>query len=77
MAVINVGTRKETSQLAVDIAHEHENNWAIIGVHPLNVVEADPDDLGAQAPESEFDYDWYKALALDAKVVGIGECGFY
>lgn len=76
VAVINVGTRKETSQLAVDIAHEHENNWAIVGIHPLNVVTADPDDHGASEPENKLDYEWYKALALDAKVVGIGECGF-
>lgn len=76
VAVINVGTRKETSQLAVDIANEHDNNWAIIGVHPLNVVEADPDDYGATEPESKLDYEWYKNLAIDEKVVGIGECGF-
>ncbi len=76
VAVINVGTRKETSQLAVDIAHAHTNNWAIVGIHPLNVVEADPDDHGAKTPEDQLDYDFYKKLASDEKVVGIGECGF-
>ncbi len=76
VAVINVGTRKETSQLAVDIAREHPENWAIVGIHPLNVVEADPDDHGATQPENKLDYEFYKTLALDEKVVGIGECGF-
>ena len=76
VAVINVGTRRNTSQLAVDIAHKHANNWAIIGIHPLNVVTADPDDHGASEPEQTLDYDFYKTLAGDEKVVGIGECGF-
>ena len=76
VAVINVGTRKDTSQLAVDIAHQHAENWAIVGIHPLNVVTADPDDHGATEPEQTLDYEWYKKLAEDEKVVGIGECGF-
>jgi TatD DNase family protein len=76
VALINVGTRKETSQLAVDLAREYAHVWAIVGVHPLNVVEADPDDHGALVPEGTFDYEWYKTLASDPRVVGIGECGF-
>lgn len=76
VAMINVGTRKETSELAVEIAREHARAWAIVGVHPLNVVEADPDDHGATEPEATFDYEWYKVLASDPRVVGIGECGF-
>lgn len=76
MGVINVGTRKETSELAVTLANTHPNTWAIVGVHPLNVVEADPDDYGATDPETTFDYDFYKQLAVQEKTVGIGECGF-
>lgn len=75
VACINVGTHKSTSELAVEIAHKYENNWAIVGLHPINVVKPDPDDSDAVV-EGEFDYDFYKALALDEKVVGIGECGF-
>jgi len=76
VAVINVGTRQETSQLAVNIAQVYANNWAIVGIHPLNVIEADPDDHGANQAESQLDYDFYQTLARDEKVVGIGECGF-
>jgi len=76
VGVINVGTNKETSQKAVELAHSQLNTWAIIGIHPCSVLEADPDDLGAHAAESELDYDFYKALAVDEKTVGIGECGF-
>lgn len=76
VGVINVGTRKDTSQMAVDMAKTQENAWAIVGVHPLNVVSADPDDYGASEPETAFDFDFYKTLASDPKTVGIGECGF-
>jgi TatD DNase family protein len=75
VAAINVGTRKDTSERAVALAKVHSNLFAIVGVHPLNVVTADPDDHGATA-EPVFDYDWYKALGSHEKVVGIGECGF-
>ena len=76
VGVINVGTQKETSRRAVELANSQLNTWAIIGVHPCSVIAADPDDLGAHAAEPEFDYDFYKALAVDDKTVGIGECGF-
>jgi len=76
VGVINIGTRKETSALAVELANQYENAWAMVGVHPCSVIDVDPDDHGAKESEPVFDYDWYKALALDPKTVGIGECGF-
>ncbi len=76
VAAINVGTRKATNELAVALAAAHEHLYAIIGIHPINVITADPDDHGADAPEPTLDYDWYKKLAAHEKVVGIGECGF-
>lgn len=76
VAAINVGTRKVTNELAVELAKHHEHLYAIVGIHPINVITADPDDHGAEAPEPSLDYAWYKALASHEKVVGIGECGF-
>jgi TatD DNase family protein len=76
VGVINIGTRKETSQLAVELANQYSDTWAMVGVHPCSVIDVDPDDHGAKTAEPEFDYDFYKALALDEKTVGIGECGF-
>jgi len=75
VSLINVGTRRDTSTLAVELAEQFELVWAIVGVHPLNVVTADPDDPGATA-EGEFDYRFYKNLAEHPRTVGIGECGF-
>lgn len=79
VAMINVGTSKETSQGAVELAGQHDDMYAIIGLHPVHTA-AQPADLdevvNSNLHEAEnFDYDWYKALALDPKVVGIGECG--
>lgn len=76
VGVINVGTRRATSSLAVELANQYDHTWAIVGVHPCSVIAVDPDDHGARVAEPEFDYDFYKALALDPKTVGIGECGF-
>lgn len=76
VGVINVGTRKETSEKAVELTKQFADTWAIVGVHPCSVIAVDPDDLGAKVAEPEFDYDFYKALAVDEKTVGIGECGF-
>ena len=45
VGVINIGTRKETSALAVELAKQHENMWAMIGVHPCSVIDVDPDDV--------------------------------
>jgi len=76
VGVINIGTRRETSALAVELANQHPNAWAMVGVHPCSVIDVDPDDHAAREAEPVFDYDFYKQLALDPKTVGIGECGF-
>lgn len=68
--MINVGTDKETSASALALANKYENGvYAIIGQHPTHVNE---DGFSADQP---FDYDFYKKLASDPKVVAIGECG--
>lgn len=70
VGMINVGTRKDTSQLAVELANQYDHAWAIVGLHPIMITGEE----GKR--ESEFDYDFYKPLAEDARTVGIGECGF-
>lgn len=61
--VINVGTKQETSKQAVELAQQYDNTYAIIGLHPI------------ETPNEDFDYDFYKHLAQDEKVVAVGECG--
>lgn len=63
IATISIGTGLETSKQSVDLAHAHENLYACIGMHPADIVDA------TVPPEID-------ELALNPKVVAIGECGF-
>ena len=63
IGTIAIGTDKLESKKAVELATLHENIYASVGLHPAdNVTE-------------EFDYEFYKNLAQNNKVVAIGECG--
>lgn len=80
--VVNVGTQKDTSRQAVELAEQNENMYAIVGLHPIHTSKSyhDEDELGEGNKDftsrgEVFDYEYYKALAENSKVVGIGECG--
>ncbi len=75
--VNNVGTQKDTSKKAFDLAKEFDNVYAVVGLHPVHTISQDVDEEESHfiSREEEFDYAYYKALAEDPKVVGIGECG--
>ncbi len=86
VGMVNVGTQKDTSRRAVEIANEFKNEpvFAAIGLHPIHTSASyhDKNELGegeaARAFTSrgeEFNYEYYKKLALDPKTVAIGECG--
>lgn len=62
--IINVGTKIDSSQKAVDLAKKYENLYAIVGVHPHHA------DKLSQNWTSELE-----KLANEPKMVGIGECG--
>lgn len=64
--IINVGTKIDSSNRAVELAEQYENLYAIVGVHPHH---ADKIELGS---------DWLnelEELAKHQKVVAIGEIG--
>lgn len=86
VAMINVGTQKDTSASAVALAEQYEGVYAAVGLHPIHTSSSfhDSDELGAGGSPpaggftsrgEKFDYDYYKKLALHPKVVAIGECG--
>ena len=80
--VINVGTQKDTSRKAVEIAKGKVGVFAAIGLHPIHTSKSyhDMEELGEGGQEftsrgEQFDFDFYKELGADSKVVAIGECG--
>src|SRR3989344_6130296 len=103
VVVVNVGTQKDTSARAVEVAHEFSSFakatedtarvYAVVGLHPIHTERSyhDEQELGASpstdstgSPQAssgftsrgeDFDYEYYKKLALDPKTVAIGECG--
>ena len=81
VGMITVGTDFVSSQRAIELAHAHENMWAIVGLHPTYCGEShnDPQETGNAGdhsrPKQDFDYEGFKKLAQDPKVVAIGECG--
>ncbi len=64
VGMIVVGVDRESSLKAVKLAEENKDIWAIIGLHP------------ADNAKEVFDIEFYKKLAQNPKVVGIGETGF-
>ncbi|MFH1246473.1 MAG: TatD family hydrolase [Candidatus Liptonbacteria bacterium] len=86
VGLVTVGTQKDTSRRAIEVAHEFENEpvYATVGLHPIH-TEASFHDAGelGDTPEAkgftsrgeEFDFEAYRNMALDPKVVAIGECG--
>lgn len=83
VGMINVGTQKDTSLQAVELARAYkEGVYAIVGVHPIHSDTSfhDQKELGEGNKEftsrgEAFDFAYYRDLARDPKVVGIGECG--
>ncbi|MCX6765644.1 MAG: TatD family hydrolase [Candidatus Moranbacteria bacterium] len=82
--VINVGSQYSTSQRAVEIAERYESGvWAAVGIHPLHLEKSKIEYSGSEEWESEeiilngenFDYDKYRTLTLNSKMVAIGEMG--
>lgn len=81
--LVNVGTQKDTSARAVEIAEEFlEGVYAAVGLHPIHTEKSyyDSQEFGGAkglvSREEAFDYEYYKDLAKGLKVVAIGECGF-
>ena len=62
--IISIGTGLESSRRAITLADRFPNVFAVVGIHPTNVVEEGLDFLPA-----------LRELALHPKVVAIGETG--
>jgi len=78
---IDVGTKYETSQRAIELAQKYENIYASIGLHPIHIktdlmkLKLDEEEGAFEPLGEEFNYVKYKELAKSNKVVAIGEIG--
>ena len=83
VAIINVGTQKDTSMKAVELTELYKQGvYAIVGLHPVHTSKSfhDEKELGDGGKEFTsrgelFADSNYLELAKHPKVVGIGECG--
>jgi TatD DNase family protein len=80
--MINVGSQYSTSCRAVEIAQKYnEGVYAAVGLHPIHLetglvkIKDDPEEVQFNTIEEDFDYEKYKILAQNKKVVAIGEVG--
>lgn len=67
VGTILVGTSFETSKQALEFAHQHENVWVCIGVHPVDESPRDGKRI--------FNLAEFEIIGKDSKVVCVGECG--
>jgi TatD DNase family protein len=81
--LINVGSQLSTSRRAVEFAEKFPHGvFAAVGLHPVHLKEqivheeVDPlEEFEFKTRPEIFDYEEYKKLAQDSKVVAIGEVG--
>ena len=76
--VVNIGSQIDTSRQAVELANQfNEGVYAVAGLHPEHTHSqyVDEEETHFFTREEKFNYDAYRKLAENPKVVGIGECG--
>ena len=85
--MMNVGTQKDTSQLAIDLAKKYlaegkPGLYAAIALHPVHTSKShhDAQELGEEGKAftsrgEVFDMEFYENLAQHDVVKAIGECG--
>ncbi|MES2224732.1 MAG: TatD family hydrolase, partial [Patescibacteria group bacterium] len=67
VGTVCVGVDLETSKLAIEIARDSQNIWAIVGQHPTEWERSwDNQVINALV---------FEKLAKEERVVAIGECG--
>ncbi|MEX1014464.1 MAG: TatD family hydrolase [Candidatus Paceibacterota bacterium] len=69
LTLINVGTRFETSLLALKLAKENKNMLATVGLHPTYASGS------FDGEKEDFQIEKYLELTKEKEIVAIGECG--
>jgi len=74
---VNVGSQRATSEKAIHIAENNEGMFATVGFHPIHTAKSyhDPEEATEESGAYDFNYDNFRKMAENEKVVAIGECG--
>lgn len=77
VAMITVGTQKDTSANGVKLAERYGRVWASAGLHPSHLLpgRVDEDEVAFRSRNETFDPDYYRELLRHPKVVAVGEMG--
>lgn len=77
-----VGTQKDTSRSAVELAAKYDHVYATIGLHPIHTSKSyhDEKELGEGGKEftsrgEVFDMAEYEKMGRSPRVIAVGECG--
>lgn len=74
-----VGTQKDTSKRAVELAMKHDDMYASIGTHPNHLFPTyvTEEESSFMTREEDFDDEYYESLFQMApeKIIGVGETG--
>lgn len=76
--MVTVGTDKQTSREAIEVAEKYDGVFATVGLHPEHVIDQtffDEQESAEHYPAEVFHVDFYRTLAQSKKCVAIGECG--
>ncbi len=77
MAMVLVGTQRDTSRAAVELAEQYEWMYASIATHPVHLhpTHIDEEESHFLSREESFDAAHYESLAASPKVIAVGETG--
>jgi len=72
-----IGTQKDTSKKAVELAESHDNVFASIGIHPIHLFSTyvDEEESSFVSREENFDEEYFAELVKSNRVIAVGECG--
>ncbi len=78
--IINIGSQYDTSKRAIEIAEKYkEGVYAVVALHPIHLGPSkfvdEEEGISFKSREEKFDKEKYKELALNPRVVAIGETG--
>lgn len=77
LGMILVGSQFSTSERAIEMAERFQNVYAATGLHPIHLEDMEVKEEGAtfKSKKEDFDFENYKKLGKNKKVVAVGETG--